>query len=136
MGRDIIWTEDLSTGVAEIDEQHKDLFRQLNDLLQACSVKKGKEEIGRFVVFLSDYVILHFAAEEREMAAHSYPAMAGHKAEHEQFKKEIAKLKADYIEHGANIDVVLIAVRMSHDWLREHIKKTDKALGAFLKAQA
>lgn len=133
---DIIWTEDLSTGVAEIDEQHKDLFRQLNDLLQACSQKKGKEEIGKFVGFLSDYVILHFATEEREMLTHNYPAMADHKAEHEQFKIKIAGLKADYLEHGANIDVVLMAIRMSHDWLREHIRKTDKALGAFLKAQA
>jgi len=130
---DIIWTEDLSTGVAEIDEQHKDLFRQLNDLLQACSQKKGKEEIGRFVGFLSDYVILHFATEEREMIAHNYPGMAEHKNEHEQFKLKIDGLKMDFFEHGASIDVVLMAARMSYDWLQQHIKRTDKALGAFLK---
>jgi hemerythrin len=131
---DIIWTEDLSTGVVEIDEQHKDLFRQLSELLQACSQDKGKEEIGRFVGFLSDYVILHFATEEREMAAHNYPGMAEHKAEHEQFKIKIAALKTEFIEQGANIDVALKAVRMSYDWLQQHIRKTDKALGAFLKA--
>ena len=130
---DILWTEDLSTGFDEIDEQHKDLFRQLNDLMLACSQNKGKEEIGRFVCFLSDYVILHFATEEREMIAHNYPGYAGHKAEHEQFKIKIAGLKEEFVEYGASIDVVLMAVSMSFDWLLQHIKRTDKALGAFLK---
>jgi len=36
----IEWTNDLATGVSEIDYQHKELFRRINSLLDAC--REGK----------------------------------------------------------------------------------------------
>lgn len=132
----IAWTDDLATGIDEIDSQHKDLFQRLNDLLDACSQQKGKEEIGKFLNFLSDYVILHFAAEEREMMKHQYPGIIDHKIEHSKFTLAIGDLKKEFAQQGARIDVVLVAVRTSFEWLQFHIRKTDKALGVFLKAKA
>lgn len=63
----IEWTQDLSTGSDEIDNQHKELFRRINSLLDACNQGKGREEIGKTVQFLEDYVITHFSAEEEYM---------------------------------------------------------------------
>ncbi len=128
------WTPELSTGVEEIDSQHKELFKRLNTLLDACAEQKGKDEIGGYLAFLEDYVVQHFSAEETAMTKASYPAYAAHKQEHDYFKKRIATIKKEFLDFGATIHVVLLAVRTSGDWLFSHIKKTDKDMGAFLKS--
>jgi hemerythrin len=127
------WTEDLSTGVDDIDTQHKELILRLNTLLEACSNQKGRDDVGRFLGYLSEYVAFHFAAEEREMTCYHYPGLAAHEQEHEHFKKVVGGLKRDVGEHGAGINVVLMTVRSSCDWLVNHIKKTDKAMAEYLK---
>ena len=43
------WTDQLSTGIAEIDSQHKIVIRKFNDLIVACRQKKGNEEIKEFL---------------------------------------------------------------------------------------
>jgi hemerythrin len=50
------WTEDLRTGVDDIDAQHRELILQVNTLLDACSHQKGRDDIGRFLSYLSEYV--------------------------------------------------------------------------------
>ena len=56
----IQWNEELATGVLEIDNQHKEIFARINRLLEASSQGKGKQEVGRMIDFLGDYVISHF----------------------------------------------------------------------------
>ncbi len=48
----ISWTNDLSVGVQVIDDQHKEIFAQLNRLMDACNQGKGKQQIGEVIVFL------------------------------------------------------------------------------------
>lgn len=127
------WTTDISVGIPEIDQQHQELFKRINVLLDACTQQKGKSEVGRFLGFLEEYVIEHFQAEEKVMAERKYPAYAIHKQEHDHFKQRLATIRKEFTEFGATIHVVLLAVRTAGDWLLTHIKKTDKALGAFLR---
>jgi len=129
------WTEDLRTGVDDIDAQHMELILHVNTLLDACSHQKGRDDVGRFLGYLSEYVAFHFAAEEREMTCYNYPGLAAHEQEHEHFKKVVANLKRDFAEHGAGINVVLMTLHTAGDWLVNHIKKTDKAMAAYLKAR-
>jgi len=55
------WTQNLSIGVAEIDNQHKELFKRINNLLDAISQGKGKQELFAVLEFLEDYSKFHFA---------------------------------------------------------------------------
>ncbi len=130
------WTDDLATDVPEIDAQHQELFGRVNGLLAACKLKKGKEEIGWFIGFLEQYVKEHFAGEERKMAASGYPGLALHAAEHREFTRKLLEIKQEFLEHGAGINVVLMAARASGDWLAEHIRKTDKAMAAHLRSSS
>jgi len=130
------WTDDLLTGVDDIDAQHKEIFLRINALLDALARQAGKKEVGAFLDFLEEYVAYHFAAEEREMTGHRYPGLAGHEKEHEVFKKQISALKRDFKESGASTQVVLMTVRSACEWLIGHIKKTDMAMIAFLKTGA
>ena len=85
----ILWKENLSVGVNEIDNQHKELFNRINNLLDACTRGKGSEEIKRTLNFLSDYVISHFGTEENLMVRYNYPDYTSHKEKHEKFKKNL-----------------------------------------------
>jgi hemerythrin len=128
------WTEELSTGIEDIDMQHKELILHVNTLLAACSNRKGREDVGKFLTYLSEYVAFHFAAEEREMIGGGYPGLEQHEEEHEAFKKRIAELKRSFLEQGASTPVVLMTVRSAGEWLVGHIMKTDKKMAGFLRA--
>ncbi|MGE5620693.1 MAG: bacteriohemerythrin [Sphingomonadaceae bacterium] len=129
------WTSDLSVGVALIDDQHKELFKRVNQLLEATSHGKGKEEIGRIVQFLGEYVVTHFGTEEKAMIQHGYGGIATHKAEHLAFLKDFEDLAKSYQTQGTSTSLVLALQRRVVDWLINHIGKSDKALGTFLKSK-
>ncbi|GAB4389081.1 MAG: hemerythrin family protein [Thermodesulfovibrionales bacterium] len=132
------WTTDLSVGVETIDEQHRELFVKINDLVAAIKGSVCKYKIGDVIGFLEDYVAFHFGQEEAFMESFGYPAYPAHKAQHEEFKRNFSLLKKDLVklEGGTKPGSYDLSVRTNQvvvDWILEHISKTDKALGAFLK---
>jgi hemerythrin len=127
------WTSDLAVGVTQIDDQHKELFKRLNDLLEAMSKGKGREEIDKVVSFLANYVISHFETEEKLMARHSYPQFVAHKTQHSIFVSDFTNMKRNF-ESGVSVSSVIAVQKRISDWLVNHIGKTDKALGAFLNS--
>lgn len=129
----IEWTDDLATGVAQIDGQHKELFRRINGLLEACRQGRGKVEVERVIRFLEDYVLEHFSDEESYMTRFSYPAYASHKAQHLEFMDNFFALKTSFETDGAGVHIVVKTNHLVVDWLKNHIRRTDKALGDFLK---
>lgn len=129
----IEWTSDLSVGIEFIDNQHKELFARINNLVEACKEKNGKENLTEVFQFLKDYIIEHFGAEEAVMQKYNYPQYDYHKGQHEEFVKDTSEL-----EKGLNneIDQLFVADRLSNylvSWLVLHIRRVDKALGIFLK---
>ncbi|MFZ3072691.1 MAG: bacteriohemerythrin [Thermodesulfobacteriota bacterium] len=131
----LAWTPDLAVGVNEIDEQHKELFKKIDNLHAAMSKGLGKEEITRTLKFLEDYVELHFGNEEKIMFAKKYPDYSSHKAQHEIYKRNIKSLKEELNTKGASIGLVLQINSSICDWIIKHIQEIDKALGKFLKQQ-
>jgi hemerythrin len=132
----LIWKETLSVGVNEIDNQHKELFKRINNLLDACTQGKGREEIKRTMGFLSDYVISHFGIEEELMNRYNYPDYASHRERHEKFKKEFAELKMKIEKEVTGLLTTLGTNHLLIDWWLNHIGKVDKALGAFLSGKS
>lgn len=51
------WDKSLETGNPSIDSQHKSLINAINELLDACSQGKGRNEVSKTLNFLQDYVI-------------------------------------------------------------------------------
>lgn len=131
----IEWTKELATGVPIIDDQHKELFRMINNLLEACSRGRGKEEILSVIHFLEDYVVSHFSEEEQHMQQSNYPAYANHKAQHEEFRRNFASLKQLFETEGPGVYVVIKTNHVVIDWLTAHIKRVDKDFGAFLQTK-
>jgi hemerythrin len=130
----IQWTEDLSTGVAEIDSQHKELFLRVNGLIEACNQGKGRNEVEKVIRFLEDYVAEHFSAEENYMVKFSYPGYGIHRAQHLEFMEKFTNLKNQLESDGAGVHIVVKTNHIVVDWLKNHIRKTDKILASFLLA--
>ena len=136
---DLQWDPNLSVGVAEIDDQHKELFTRINSLRSAMSEGKGRSEISRTTRFLEEYVVIHFGTEEKYMSRYNYPEYAAHRAKHAEFVHDFADLKKklEQLESQQAITSFLVIdlQRRLVEWLLNHIGKVDKALGFFLSLQ-
>ncbi len=125
------WTQALSVGVDEIDDQHRELFRRAARLLEG--LRQGEpEEIGELIDFLYEYAVTHFGAEEEFMRQARYPGYLRHKAEHDRFISDLLALAGEHERKGAG---AFMALRVNHwlvQWLKEHVSGTDAELGKFL----
>jgi hemerythrin len=132
----IEWSQKLTVGVEAIDAQHRELIKQVNQLVAALESRQGGAEVARIVQFLGDYIVRHFGDEERLMARTAYPDAAAHKKQHEAFVADFVELKAELAKHGAS---PALATQLNHKvggWLIDHVGRTDRALGAFLAWKA
>jgi len=125
----------LLTGVDEIDAQHRELFGRIGALLEASRNRRGREEVIRLLEFLGGYAIEHFAAEERTMQETAYPKQEGHRAEHRQFVKELEVLRHELKSEGPTALFVIKVGNRVTEWLREHIYRTDRLLGEWLRTR-
>jgi hemerythrin len=127
------WNDALSTSVGEIDNQHKELIERINRLLAAFTRSTGREEMGRIVQFLADYVVLHFGTEERYMQKFGYTNITQHKAQHEQFVRSFGRIRDRLLAGGTDPSLMEDTRQLVVDWLVNHIKLSDRALGLYLK---
>lgn len=129
------WNPNLAVGVPEIDRQHKELFATMDKLVVAMREGQGKDAVGPTLTFLDSYIRQHFKAEEQWMALTKYPDETRHRAEHVAFMKDFAALKDTFAKTGASPSLAIEVQRRTSGWLRDHIGKNDKALGAWLAAR-
>ncbi|MBP8639597.1 MAG: hemerythrin family protein [Oscillospiraceae bacterium] len=130
-----VWTKDLETGNIQIDNEHKQLVKAADELVMACSLGKGRQEIGKSIEFLSNYTKTHFAHEEELQVKYKYPEYAVHKSWHQDFIKDIENVATKLQAEGANIAVVAM-VNMKVTQLITHIKTFDLKLAQFIQSSA
>ncbi len=128
------WTQNLSVGVEEIDEQHKTWFEKAEKLFEAGKNNQAKAYIGELLDFLESYTKKHFADEESYMQRIRYPQYEEQRTAHASFIAQLQKLRSDYAASGGNILVILNANQMVVDWLTKHISNMDKKIGVFAKS--
>lgn len=127
------WSDELSTGVSEIDAQHKELLSRLKTLRDACREGEGKELIDEMMDFIGYYINEHFGLEERYMRQFNYPQMDFHIREHREFTKRYLELRDELRKTGWKLYATLQTNELLGLWWISHISKVDKALGTYLK---
>jgi hemerythrin len=132
----ILWDPKLAVGVETIDEQHQELFAQVNALLAAMTERRGREEIGPMLDFLASYVVQHFRMEEALMRLHHYPEAAAHAERHAGFVADLKRLDAMFQKDGPSVTLLFQLNGAACEWLREHVSREDRALGEFMKKRA
>lgn len=127
----IVWDKRLESGNPKIDEQHKSLVEAYNRLHSAMKQGKGREEVGKILVFLKDYTVSHFKMEEELMDRHAYPGASKHKTIHHDLVVQVADLVEKY-QQGATA-LTIPVMNFLEDWLTKHIQSEDFQLANFLK---
>ena len=122
------WSEDMSVGIAEIDDQHKTLL----DYLVLVERATGEGHAGTEVYFALDqfatYVRIHFAVEEIEMRIHRYPGLDAHIMLHRDFEARLRMLEGEALTRN-----VYAKVRdLLRGWLVQHIKTEDIKYAPYL----
>lgn len=114
------WSEKLTTGVAEIDEQHRSLFDWFAQLEEAAADRRMMTA-AYALTRLKQYTRTHFTAEEKLMAENAYPRLDAHRAEHESFRKRLGDVQMLALTK----DIGEEAVALLRDWLVKHIMVSD-----------
>jgi len=127
------WTEDLATGDATIDEQHRELLRRMDDVLSANDAGNRKDRIIQILNYLEQYVEFHFDSEEAAMKRSRYPQAKDHMQQHEMFRWKLRELLGEVGRSGAELGLIISTNRLMIDWLLNHIRKSDVELARFLK---
>jgi hemerythrin len=125
----IQWNEGLSVDVAEIDKQHQTLVSMINELSDAMKQGKGKDALAKILNGLISYTATHFKTEEKYFDLHKYPGTVIHKKEHAAFVQKVSDFK-DGFEKG-KLSVTIEVMNFLSDWLKNHIKGTDKKYSVF-----
>jgi hemerythrin len=125
------WADQFKIGIPKIDEQHKELFRQTEILLDRSKVDRVAETIQ----FLGDYVLRHFIDEQGMQAAVGYPKAEAHKKAHAAFAAKVGELKKQVEESSDDIKFNLATEinRTVIHWLKDHIMGHDKEFAVYYR---
>ncbi|MBV7272138.1 bacteriohemerythrin [Clostridium thailandense] len=127
------WDDSLLIGIEKIDNEHKQIFSYINNLLMEIEQKKSKEEISKTMDFIESYISNHFKNEENMIINKDKEAYKIQFQQHELYKKDIIKLRHDFEKNGAMYALADETQRIINMWCSNHIDKFDKKLISFIK---
>lgn len=128
------WSDAISVGITEIDDQHKVLIGILNRLFVAVAQRTSNDIIIEILDSLIDYTKTHFELEEKllEEAGYEPLKLASHKEQHRAFIDKVSAVASKHLVDGKSISFEL--VHFLKRWLSDHILVTDKAYATVLTA--
>jgi hemerythrin len=132
----VTWTQTFSVGVQIIDDQHKTLFRLINDMYHHSSGDEWEErEYFKEVIHESvKYIKIHFSTEEKIMVTTKYPGYGEHKKEHDLFVLTVIEKVKDF-EAGKRL-ILANFTKFLKEWILTHIAVKDKLYISYFKSIA
>ncbi|MDR2141067.1 MAG: bacteriohemerythrin [Deltaproteobacteria bacterium] len=123
----MLWSKSLETGIPKIDEQHKELFRQADVLVDQSKADRVESTLN----FLKDYVAKHFSDEEAFHRSSNYPKADAHKKLHIEFTGGLKKKVEEFQKSTNKSSIILTINSMVINWLKEHIMRHDKEFATY-----
>lgn len=120
----IEWSDGLSVGIEEIDAQHREVVRLINELGEAMRLGKSREVLGRVLDGLVAYTRVHFATEEAYFRQFEYEGRAEHEKAHAAFIEKVAEFRKGFEEGRVGLSIRMMS--FLGDWLVDHIQGTDR----------
>jgi hemerythrin len=116
------WTQELETGIKEIDSQHRQFVNLINELDDAIQTSNA-DGIKHVIEGVLNYTITHFEFEEELMQKAGFSSLKSHQQSHEFFMRKVAVLRGKF-NAGENVSLLLLS--MLKGWLVNHIKGEDR----------
>lgn len=127
----IEWTEQLSVGVPQIDEDHRALMSLANRCIAELNHdQQNDKEIRNILDELLNYTQYHFQREELLMKVCEYPNLIKHQKVHQLLIREVVQNTREYYLGNITVKNLLEFIT---DWLTNHIMCMDKAIAPYCK---
>lgn len=129
----IRWSEAMSVGVPELDEDHKGLIQVINLLRDHAGAEASAEIVRQCLVSLRRYAEVHFGREERVMIACTFPGLAHHQEEHRAFVERMKETDRRFADDPAGLTSFVTEELIDYlsNWLRHHILIEDMGYRSF-----
>jgi hemerythrin len=124
------WSESHAVFVAEIDDEHREVFAavtQLDEASRGGELPQVRKAAQRLTARMSE----HFAHEERLMRAARYESLRWHKQRHDGARKRADAFTAR-IEVG-ELGAATELAEFIRAWLPDHAAVADRMMGAALR---
>lgn len=124
----VVWDDSMDTGDPLVDGQHQGLVVLFNEMVAAEQDFDRATSVAEVLERLTEYVVVHFAAEEAMMASFDYPpdVADAHKREHRALTDRTRELVLSY--RAGEIETVIPLVEFLKNWLSGHIEESDRRL--------
>jgi hemerythrin len=148
----VVWNNKYLVGIAELDEQHKNLMELIIDLELIQSNTKlidYEQKIDVALTKINNYAVLHFSTEEVLMKMFEYELFEAHKYSHDKFlhiltehhkyimelmskQKQVKDNKFEFDDIGQEINTRIAKVTtFLHKSFVHHMLKEDKEYTQF-----
>lgn len=123
------WSSKLEIGHTMVDKQHKELFRKIDDVVEAGKYSdKDSKSFEVAIKLLMEYCLMHFSEEENIQLKSNYPDYLMHKQLHIKFLEVLRGFENEAKKHGGSEKLARQVEKIAVDWLVEHIAKIDQVL--------
>jgi hemerythrin len=133
MNQPIRWDPSCSVNVAELDQQHQQLFGAVAELEDALRTGHADAVINQLLEKVIEHTITHFATEERLLEECGFPGLDAHRHDHQELAKKLAMFNLSNLAGGPDVPAALLVFLQA--WLQDHILKTDKEYSSFLNTR-
>lgn len=126
----LVWTENLSVMIKELDDDNKKLIKVINELHHAildagASGQVEAVEIEIALHRLGNYAKVHFDREEKILAAADHDDLAANREAHREMIETTAEMKVRFhdstdLRHASEL------MNFTYDWLTNHVYVTDR----------
>ena len=125
------WSSENDIFLAQIDAEHRELFRIAEALQEAIAKDAAAAEVHQQLQTLAAHVEDHFSHEEWLMKSSAYPSYAWHKEQHETARRRL-KLFLPLIEKG-DAEAADLFLEFLSGWLQDHIGVTDRMMASHVR---
>jgi hemerythrin len=115
----ITWSQEMSVGVPELDDDHRTLVGLINKLADAQDIDDAAV-IEAVLDSLSTYVDEHFQREEEYMDSVGYPQLPEHRQKHRALTAQVEQIRLEFFL-GNRDCLGEHTLAFLKEWLRQHI---------------
>jgi hemerythrin-like metal-binding protein len=131
---EIAWSDVLSVGVPEMDDEHRQFISRVNELNKAIIESEDKTTVERMMDLMLMEAAHHFWHEQALLARWKYPETAAHIAKHAELTAQFERVMKEFAETDISFVWALKGLHVKQ-LLVEHLLKEDMKYRDFLLAR-
>lgn len=128
----LFWADRMSVGIEAIDNQHKNIIQQINDIYEA--LQNGQSaELKNSLHSLYQATVAHFSYEEGLLNKYQYPESKEHADQHKVLLEQASVFIGKFTDKNQTVELTDDIIEFMKTWLINHVMKDDKKYSAFLQ---